>query len=211
MPKILITAGGTSEKIDDVRVITNVSTGRLGAFIADEFAGRHKAGVVFLCGQNSVLPKNKNIQIIKITSAADLQKDLARLLKTDNFDAVIHAMAVSDYSPVKYKGKISSDKETLSIVFKKTPKIIKMIKKLSPGSLLVGFKLLSNVTEKELIKNAVKVLKENKCAFVFANDLKNIAGERHIGFLIDNAGNLQRSGTKKEAARLITKNVMVNI
>ena len=155
MKKILVTAGGTSEHIDDVRVIANLSTGVLGAFIADELAGEYKAAVTFVCGAHSVLPSGGKIKIIKIGGAADLQKTLFALLKKEKFDAVIHAMAVSDYAPVKKAGKISSGGKTLTLTLKRTPKIISSIKKLAPETFLVGFKLLSNVSEKELLKKAV--------------------------------------------------------
>lgn len=208
MAKILITAGGTSEKLDDVRVITNVSTGRLGALTAEEFAARG-ADVTFVCGRGSARPESA--KIIEIESAADLRREISVLLKTQKFDAVIHAMAVSDYTPSARKGKISSDKKTITITLKKTPKIIAEIKKLAPRAQLVGFKLLSNVSEEELTARAAQTLKKNKCDFVFANDLKNISVNKHEGFLLGADGGKQYAKTKKQAARLIAKNVIMKI
>ncbi len=207
MPNILITAGGTQERIDDVRVITNLSTGRLGALTADAFATQ-KADVTFVCGVTSALPENKTIKIIKIESAEDLKNTLIALLKKEHFDAVIHAMAVSDYTPVKQKGKISSDKKTLTITLKRTPKIISLIKRLSPATMLVGFKLLSNVSEEELLLRARETLLKNKCSFVLANDLKNINSAKHKALLIDANNKIQRTHTKQQAAHLIARAVL---
>jgi len=98
---ILITAGGTSEKIDEVRHITNHATGRLGKIIADNFAERSDTQVTFVYGDNAALPIYEKITCIPITSVNDLLTTLTGLLKTQKFDAVIHTMAVSDYQPAQ--------------------------------------------------------------------------------------------------------------
>jgi len=205
--KILVTAGGTSEPIDDVRRITNVSTGALGSMIADVFAKKYGAEVTFLHGENSLKPSDKKIKTVEVSTAADAAEKLASLLKTKRFDAIVHAMAVSDYSPVRQKGKIPSDKKTLVLTLKRTPKIINIIKKIAPDAVLAGFKLLSGSSEKQLLAACGKLLKTSGCDFVFANDLSDIKDGKHKGFLIDKKFKILRAGTKKGAAALIAKNV----
>ncbi|MBO4360525.1 MAG: phosphopantothenate--cysteine ligase [Eubacteriaceae bacterium] len=97
---ILITSGGTSEPIDNVRVITNLGTGRLGSLIADRFAQQEKVGKIFyVCGDNSKVPQNsKKVTVIRTRSVRDLKKELTRLMEENRIDAVIHSMAVSDYT-----------------------------------------------------------------------------------------------------------------
>ncbi len=95
--KILVTAGGTSEKIDDVRHITNHSTGRLGKEIAEQFAQLPGTEVLYLCGIHAVRPKMENIQIIPVTSVRHLERTVKKILTTETIEAVIHSMAVSDY------------------------------------------------------------------------------------------------------------------
>lgn len=98
--------------------------------------------------------------------------------------------------------KISSDEDNLLIVLKQTPKIIKMIKELSPNTHLIGFKLLENVDRQYLFKIAKSLMKKNNCDYVIANDLKDIKNGQHKAFLIDNNSNKEING-KKEIANEI--------
>ncbi|MBL1226389.1 phosphopantothenate--cysteine ligase [Enterococcus sp. BWR-S5] len=96
--KILVTAGGTSERIDNVRSITNHSTGRLGKAIAEEFLA-HNHQVTYLTTPYAVKPTAMDQLIIEeIETTADLQKKMLELLSTQTFDGIIHSMAVSDFS-----------------------------------------------------------------------------------------------------------------
>ena len=95
---ILVTAGGTIEAIDTVRGISNFSSGRLGAVIADEFL-RQGARVTFLCGEKSQRPSLPESEIITIRNVANLVETLEELLREKPFDCVIHSMAVSDFTP----------------------------------------------------------------------------------------------------------------
>lgn len=95
---ILITAGGTSEKIDDVRKISNTGTGRLGSLIADCFLEDPETCVTCLCSENAVHPKNPRARIVSISDVHSLQQAVERELHQTAFDAVIHSMAVSDYT-----------------------------------------------------------------------------------------------------------------
>jgi phosphopantothenate-cysteine ligase len=96
--RILITAGGTTEAIDSVRGITNYSTGKLGASIADYFA-QQNSYVEFITSTHAMLPpKSPRINTSFITNTEQLLTVLTQQLTTD-FDAVIHSMAVSDYTP----------------------------------------------------------------------------------------------------------------
>ena len=101
--KILITSGGTFEKIDSVRKITNMASGRLGALIADEFAkcGESSPQIFYVCGESAIKPTASGVDIIEISSVKDLLYELTVLFEKHKFDAVIHAMAVSDYTVQK--------------------------------------------------------------------------------------------------------------
>jgi phosphopantothenate-cysteine ligase len=96
--KILVTSGGTCEKIDDVRKIKNMATGKLGALIAEQFAAQGNAEIIYLCGADAIVPAGSGITTIKIESVRELMETLEKLLAKVRFDAVIHAMAVSDYA-----------------------------------------------------------------------------------------------------------------
>ena len=212
--KIIITAGGTTESIDQVRSIVNKSTGKLGSLIAEEFS-KENVDIVYLCSANSIRPNIKNIKIIE--TITDLENAITSLLQKGDIDAFVHAMAVSDYSVegietgagiLKPTAKISSENETLKLVLKKNKKIIKMIKELSPKTMLIGFKLLVDVSEKELLDVGYETLQKNKCTYVLANDLTDITDKNHKAILIDTGKNFVRLETKNEIAKTIVHEVM---
>ncbi len=97
--KVLITAGGTSEPIDPVRTITNSSTGRLGVEIARAFAKLENVEkIYYVCGKRAVLPDSEKTEIMPILSTNDLVNAVKKVFAGDAPDAVIHSMAVSDYT-----------------------------------------------------------------------------------------------------------------
>ncbi len=248
---VLITAGGTTEKIDDVRAISNNSTGRLGTAIAEAFLNCNSVSIekiYYVCGQNAVVPSSDKVTIIKIDSVARLASTLQGILEKHKVDIVIHSMAVSDYgvecvttkdsisksiasyillnsekiaalnpkdiatnitdyvfsnSAINNENKLSSDIKDLVISLKKTPKIIGMIKNLQPETTLVGFKLLSNVAEEELIDVGFSLLERNNCEMVLANDMSQITNDSHTGHLIFRDKSYLTYQTKAQIANAI--------
>ena len=235
--KIVITAGGTSEKIDNVRKITNSSSGKLGCTIANKLIELHEEKIdkiYYICSKNSVKPNHKKIEIVEIMDTKDLEKCVRELLTNNIINYFIHSMAVSDYT-VDYvttveslalnignntdkeicnlicnhndslnDNKISSNEENLIIKLKKTPKIISIIKDISPNTYLVGFKLLDNVSEEELINVAVKLKEKNNCNLVVANDLENIRNGNHKAFIIKESNDyITASGKEDIATKLV--------
>lgn len=106
--RILITAGGTSEPIDPVRTVTNISTGQTGLTIAKMFAEKYSSQnsekyEVTLLGSVSMLNKleslNSKINFVSYSSFEDLEKNLKNLLISESYEAIVHLAAVSDYSP----------------------------------------------------------------------------------------------------------------
>jgi phosphopantothenate-cysteine ligase len=226
---IIITAGGTSEKIDEVRVISNFSSGRLGMEVAKAFLESETADVgkiYYLCDRNTNAPVGDKIEVIRVMGVQGLLETMKRLLTTEKIDAVVHAMAVSDYMVKQVTtleairtgtendpgnkladGKISSEIDDLVIVLKKTPKVIGEIKKFQKDTILVGFKLLTGVAKDVLIDTGYKLMQKNGCDMVLANDLTEITGDQHIGYLISQNGDYEKLTTKKEIAEAIVKNV----
>lgn len=197
MKRVLITAGGTREPIDDVRFVTNVSTGKLGLRIASEFldAGFKitlllKSGPILDIKDLKNLPidfGHKNLKLIRFTSCEDLYKKMEELLTQEKYLAVIHSAAVADYTPIKRKGKIPSGGE-LKIEFQQTPKIIRKIKDWNPRTFLVGFKLETLVPEDKLIAVALSSLKTNRADLVIANNLSLIKKGKHRALFVTKNG-----------------------
>ncbi len=226
--KIVITAGGTSERIDDVRTITNSSTGSLGFAIGNAFIAEEKVEkIYYLHGKRAVWPENEKVEPIEIGGVMDLKENITRVLNEDKIDAVIHAMAVSDYmvhqvttldklmgteDPAHAQdltgNKISSDIDDLIIHMKRSPKVISCIKEVSPESILVGFKLLSGVPHEELIDVGYRLLQKNNCDFVMANDLREIGNGFHKGYLIHKDKTYDSMNTNEEIAAMIVRRVL---
>ncbi|MDR2156458.1 MAG: phosphopantothenate--cysteine ligase, partial [Clostridiales Family XIII bacterium] len=95
---ILITAGGTTEKIDEVRSVTNTGTGRLGALIAERFAASDDVSHIFyVCAARSARPKGEKTEVRVADDTRALERAVRELCADRRIDAVIHGMAVSDY------------------------------------------------------------------------------------------------------------------
>ena len=83
-----------------------------------------------------------------------------------------------------------------------------MFRQMLPDAVIVGFKLLSQVSQKELIDTAYGLLVKNGCNLVLANDSSQITGDQHKGYLIDTNKNVQTFGTKQEIAKGIVEAIM---
>ena len=204
MKKYVITSGGISEKIDNVRKITNSSSGKLGMTIANHLLeSKSDITIYYVCSKNALRPNNTRVKIIEVAGTLDLKDKVESLLKNEKIDYFIHTMAVADYMvdyvttvdkmkksflnnsdmEVIKDTKISSYENNLVLVLKPTPKIISLIKKESPLTYLVGFKLLDSVSKKELIEVAKRLRDKNKCDLVVANDLEDIRNKEHKAYI----------------------------
>lgn len=105
-------------------------------------------------------------------TAADLRREL---LAISSARLVLHAAAVADYTPLKAEGKISSDQDELTLTLTRTPKILAELRDhFGEDTTIVGFKLLSNVSEKQLISTALKQIADNSTDYCIANDLQEV-------------------------------------
>lgn len=227
--KILITSGGTTEKIDSVRGITNHATGTLGKYIAEAFLEKGYQ-VTLVTTKEAVKPKDHPLLTVQIITNVDsLLSTLEPLVKTH--DVFIHSMAVSDYTPVymtdlneveqaehvsdllnrqNTESKISSKEEYQVLFMKKTPKVISLVKTWNPDICLIGFKLLVNVSKDELFTVARESLQKNKACYILANDLTEIKGDKHYAYLLDES-HVYEADTKKAIANLIFERVINHV
>lgn len=95
---------------------------------------------------------------------------------------------------------------------KKDLKIIDEIKKINPSVILVGFKLLSEVTEEELTKVALKLKHRAKCDIVVGNIKEEITKTQHIGYIYNDKNEMRKVKTKEEIVNQVLKSVreMIN-
>lgn len=173
--RILITSGATREPIDTVRFLSNVSTGRTGALLADALASRGHT-VTLLHGEAAVRP-SPAVSAQAFSSTADLQSQLRRLLGTGDFDAVIHAAAVSDYRPSEtHEGKMSSYAPELTIRLVPTPKLLPELKSYAPRPVrVIGFKLTAGADAEARAIAVSKLFAAGTVDAVIHNDMDDLA------------------------------------
>lgn len=119
--------------------------------------------------------------------------------------------SLSEVASFSRQEKMSSDVEHLLLVLQKTPKIIGMVKKLSPKTKLVGFKLLDHVPQEKLIDTAYALLLRNNCDFVLANDLQSIQAGKHTGYLIEPGRIVTIAEGKDSIAELIADKLLTAV
>lgn len=164
--KILITSGGTEEELDDVRVITNKSSGKMGAALADQ-CYLYGAEVTILRAKKSQSSKYPVKELLFQTSE-ELENQMKKIIPVS--DICFHTAAVSDFVPNKIKGKISS-KKTLTLKLKPQRKIISYIKKWNPKIKLIAFKAHYGSNTQNLLLDISKLSKDAKADFIVANDI----------------------------------------
>ena len=190
----MVTAGPTVEYIDDVRVITNRSSGKMGVAVAEE-ALRRGAEVTLVYGLGTATPPY-GARVLNVETTEEMRLTVLKELKSRRYDVVVAAAAVSDWTPIKQrKGKVSTrEVSTLSLKLKPTPKIVDEIKKAKPQVFLVMFKAEHHVSDEELVERAFKALKHANADLVVANDVSRkgvgFGTETNEVFIIDEEKNV---------------------
>lgn len=166
--KILITLGATHEKIDAVRYIGNYSSGKTGFALAEE-AQKRGAEVCVIQGYTEVNTENKNIKIVKAKSADEMYK--ACIERYKEYDVIIFAAAVADYTPTKvYDTKLKHKDEELTINLKPTKDIAYEIGKIKlKNQISIGFALETN----NELENAKRKLQHKNFNFIILNSINN--------------------------------------
>jgi phosphopantothenoylcysteine synthetase/decarboxylase len=172
--KCIVTAGPAYEELDEVRRLTNFSTGALGSQLADFLAMRgHK--VELLRGHYSTWQvESKGQSTRTFTTSADLRRRL-QALRTARPAAVFHAAAVSDFTFGKIwlraqggqlkeirSPKISTHGATVLAELAPAPKIISKLRNWFPNAQLVGWKYELEGSRAQAIARGAQQLAENK-------------------------------------------------
>ena len=201
--KVLITCGPTWVAIDEMRVISNRSTGEMGHNIADEFLAAG-AKVTLLEGPVTHALTTEGITLKKFHFFDELLTLLGQELIKD-FDVVVHAAAVSDFRPAaKFHKKISS-KGPLDLRLLPTIKIINIIKKLNPKIFLVGFKLETELNQNFLKTKTRELFEKSHCDLVVANTTEK---KNYRGFIVDPQGHtLSYQSTRRGLAQNLVKHI----
>ena len=205
--KVLVTAGSTVEYIDPIRVVTNLSTGRMGVSIAKE-ATKLGASVTLVYAHGSVEPDSAAAKVIRVGTSKEMLAAVTSELSSQKYDVAIMAAAVADFAPSRSSGKkIESRAGNLNVELVKTEKIVDKVKQISRRTFLVAFKADHDVDRSALLDKAYKKLKESGADLVVANDVGKVAKaggpEMNEVFVVDSGKKVTHLplGQKSQIAR----------
>jgi phosphopantothenoylcysteine decarboxylase/phosphopantothenate--cysteine ligase len=207
----IITAGPTFEPMDNVRRLTNFSTGRLGTELANHLAERGHEVTLLLGEQATYAGQRRAQRVVPFSTTADLLAQFTALAR-QSVDAVFHAAAVSDFAFGKIwhrspdgelapqsAGKISTRAGTLLAELVPTPKVIAELRRLFPHAKLVGWKFEVDGDRGTVLAAAVHQLRECRTDACVANGPAYGPG---FGLVTSDGENLHQQGPAELFAAL---------
>ncbi|MDD7324464.1 MAG: bifunctional phosphopantothenoylcysteine decarboxylase/phosphopantothenate--cysteine ligase CoaBC [Campylobacter lanienae] len=202
--KVIITAGACYEMIDDVRAITNLSSGKMGLALA--FAYYLRGFDVTLISSAQNLPKSmENLEFLSFKNSADLL-EILKNKKLAKDDLLVMAAAISDYIPAKKaKGKIKKSGANLNLELKENIDILSSLKELKCKK--IGFKM--EMDEQSALSSAKNMLENKALDAVCLNVLKaqNYFGseQNEVLFITKNSQKMLKMASKHEIAAQIAE------
>ncbi len=181
--RILITAGGTSEPIDSVRIITNKSTGKMGHTLAD-LAGFYKAKVTLVTTKEKII--NPEIaKVITVETVEEMTKAINQEIK--NNDYLLMSAAISDYTPKKQIEKKIKREKNLTLDLIATNDILKSLLPIKKEKKYIGFCLETE----DLLNRAKKKLREKQLDYIIANSIDVIGQNYRKVFIMNKNENIE--------------------
>ncbi|MEY2967182.1 MAG: phosphopantothenoylcysteine decarboxylase/phosphopantothenate--cysteine ligase, partial [Actinomycetota bacterium] len=161
---VLVTAGGTREPIDAVRVIANRSSGRQGHAIAEEARARGASVILVTTAEIAV---SSGIECVRVETAQQMHDEVVS--RWPGCDVAVMTAAVADFRPVSpAANKIKKDAGAPQIVLEPTPDILAALGAAkTPGQTLVGFAAETD----DMVANAEAKLVRKNLDFIVANDV----------------------------------------
>ena len=236
---VVVTGGGTIAPVDDVRLMTNISSGRLAASISEAFLDRgasvwhvhpHQAQVpLWRFGRYAIDAADPSAELDRLVklrqrwlgvrdrlhlvpleqgTVSDYSASLKGVFDARTIDVAVLAMAVSDFEPELYAGKLSSDAESLVIRCRPTPKVIRSVRDWAPSTYLVGFKLLSRSDPEELVRRATDACRINRADLTVANDLQTLRQGEHTLHLVRPGAEPESLGPGPDLADRLVARIM---
>ena len=197
--KVLVIGGSSAERMDDMRIITNLGTGETAVELA--MAGYHQgADMELWMGRHSVaLPSF--LPTRRFESLADLKN----MIPDISHDIVLVPAALSDFTLNGERGKLPSEEGGVTLRLKSAPKMLPLIRERC--GTVVGFKAESQVDEATLLSEARSSLKKNDLLAVAANDLKDVTKGQTRIVLVTKKGKKALEGSKSQVAHMIITEV----
>ena len=200
MSRILITSGPTRQYLDPVRYLTNASSGRMGAALAEAaIAAGHR--VVIVSGPVEV-EYPAQAEVVHIVSTDDLLDACLKLFP--DCDGLIAAAAPCDYQPrAVAKQKIRKTGDGLTLELLETPDVVASLSKIKKRQWMVAFALETD--DKHL--RAMQKLERKSCDLIVVNGPEAVHAAETSVEILDAAGNVVAafSGGKQQVGRDIVR------
>jgi len=198
---VTVTAGGTRERIDDVRFIGNRSSGKTGLAMA--IAARDLGAKVHLIACN--LPQTpKGIEVTHVESVAELSAALQKPA-----EVLVMAAAVSDFQVANpHKGKLPRS-TVPELKLSSSPDLLAAYTKKFPESFAVGFALVDQ--EEDVIKASRSKLEAKGAKVVIGNSISSLEGNDTVVHYVDADSVAEIAGTKSEVAREVMRRVAAQL
>ncbi len=175
--RVLLVYGRTEEPIDDIRVITNRSSGRMGYLIHKALESRGIYHDIIVCGSVDFIPDKAYIRVFNTSELLNILKN-----KIENYNVLIMPVAISDFITNRIEGKLHRKDGNLKLEFKPNVDVFGEISKMKGDKIFIGFALEE---ESEIEKNAIYKIKEKKLDYVIANTIKSMGSRNITGFIMD--------------------------
>jgi len=192
---VLITSGACREPLDDIRVLTTRSSGRMGKELA---LHAYRLGAEVTVVHNGTIPCVVNVHT---EDSGSMHEAVDEIIDKQGADYYISAAAISDYAPGRYDGKIPGG-EKLKIVLNPLPKLINRVLQ-HVGTKVVAFKLGWNERE-----SAERLLEEGAAMVVMNTPDTMGRGEGMFTLMKTDAETVAVEGSKEEVAALIWENLL---
>jgi phosphopantothenoylcysteine decarboxylase/phosphopantothenate--cysteine ligase len=203
--KILVTAGGTREAIDDVRFIGNRSSGKQGIAIASNAKAR--GAQVTLIAANIETKKLANLFGVTCYSLENTEQLRNKLLEEfPKCQVLIMAAAVSDARPNQLAGKVKKD-DYRELQLIQNPDLLVELSKIRTKQVIVGFAAEESAN---LLQEGTRKLQSKGLDLIYANDIDSgqlFGSDKTSGFFIHNSGYEEIHPMTKQAlaVRLLDK------
>lgn len=208
--KVLITAGPTRAFLDEVRYISNFSSGKLGFNLASVLV-KKGADVYVVAGPTSQPFETLRLKkFFPVETNAEMLSAVLRVCEKDQPQWAIFSAAVLDFVPKKKSsGKVSSAKKNWTIELEAAPKIIDVVQERHPEIKRIGFKLEWEKRRGAALKSfAKKQLQKRALEYLVVNFLEEIEGTRHRASIFDRNLDHTTVHSKEEIAKELTCHVL---
>jgi phosphopantothenoylcysteine decarboxylase/phosphopantothenate--cysteine ligase len=200
--RMVVSAGGTEEDIDPVRVISNRSSGKMGFAVAE--AARDAGAEVTVVAANTSVQAPHGVRLLRVRTSAEMSAALKR--EFEDADLLVMAAAVSDFKPASpFDAKVKGD--ALSLEFTRTEDILSALGRDKGDRLIVGFALETDDVE----ANALEKMRKKNCDLMVVND-PNVEGatfghETNVVMIYNGSGKVYESDGP-EPKRAIARKIL---